>query len=105
MAVKSDGGSSSYYELKFPKELIKKALEEAESTDSPTVVIETEDVIRYALANDFDRGNIFKCMVRITSLEAGLGKAGNDALYDANKVVYSALKMQRHYKDGLANKN
>lgn len=98
MAFKSDGGSSDYYKIGIPVQKIKAALEEAERGGSDKVIVETEDIIRYALNNDFDRGNIFKCLVRITSLENGLGKAGNSALYDVNKVVYSASKMQRHYK-------
>lgn len=96
MKVKSDGGSSSYYEINIPPHILSEALDRYEKTGK--CFIETEDIIRNALNNDFDRGNIFKCMVRITSLENGMGKEGNDALYDASKVVYSALKMHRHYK-------
>lgn len=95
-AVKSDGGSSSYYEIELPPELLTRALERHAQTGR--CYIETEDIIRYALGNDFDRGNIFKCMVRIKSLESGKGKAGNTALYDASKIVYSAEKMKAHYK-------
>ena len=96
---KSDGGSSDYYQIKFPVDILLEAAEKAVEEGKSHAIIETEDVIRYALDNDFDRGNIFKCMVRITSLENGLGKAGNDALYDASKIVYSAEKMRRHYKE------
>ena len=96
---KSDGGSSAYYQIKFPVELLLEAAQKAAEEGESHAIIETEDIIRYALDNDFDRGNIFKCMVRITSLENGLGKAGNDALYDASKIVYSAEKMRKHYKE------
>lgn len=95
MEVKSDGGSSSYYEINLPIELIKKALARYEETGR--CYIEAEDVIRHALGNDFDRGNIFKCLKRITSLEQGVGKAGNTALYDANKIYYSATKIRDFY--------
>ena len=96
---KSDGGSSDYYQIKFPVDILLEAAQKAVEEGKSHAIIETEDIIRYALDNDFDRGNIFKCMVRITSLENGLGKAGNDALYDASKIVYSAEKMRRHYKE------
>lgn len=95
VGVKSDGGSSSYYEIHLPPELVKEAY--TRFTQTGRCFIETEDIIRYGLANDFDRGNIFKCMVRITSKEAGHGKVGNTAEYDANKVFYTAEKMCKHY--------
>lgn len=96
---KSDGGSSAYYQIKFPVGLLLESAQKAVEEGKSHAIIETEDIIRYALDNDFDRGNIFKCMVRITSLENGLGKVGNDALYDASKIVYSAEKMRRYYKE------
>lgn len=99
MAVVSDGGSSSYYEIELPIGLIRSVLDRYEEVGR--CYIETEDIIRYALGNDFDRGNVFKCLKRITSLEEGKGKAGNSALYDANKVLYSAQKIQKHYQNAI----
>jgi hypothetical protein len=96
MAVKSDGGSSSYYEIHLPVSILEGALLRYQETGK--CFIETEDIIHHALGNDFDRGNIFKCLKRITSLEEGQGKDGNSALYDANKVVYSANKVKKRYE-------
>lgn len=74
--IKSDGGSSSYYTF-------------YRDDGSP---METEEVIRCLVGNDFDLGNVIKASRRIHEEEKGTGKAGNDALYDWNKILYTAQK-------------
>lgn len=90
-AIKSDGGSSTYYDIALPDglldELIRRKQDEGQS------YIKTEEIIHLGLGNDFDAGNIFKCLVRMESLKQGKGKAGNSLEYDANKVLYSAKKI------------
>lgn len=84
-AIKSDGGSSSYYDIVLPDWLIKKITERK--------YIKTEELIE-VLGNDFDIGNILKCTIRINSLRNGKGKEGNTVTYDANKIIYSANKLK-----------
>ena len=92
-AIKSDGGSSTYYDIALPDglfdELIRRKQNEGQA------YIKTEEIIELGLGNDFDAGNIFKCLVRMESLKQGKGKAGNSLEYDANKVLYSAKKIAR----------
>lgn len=75
--IKSDGGSSDYYKIKLPKRILK-------DNGDGTVTIETGDIIRYALSNDFNLGNIFKVLIRWGK------KDGIDYQYDRNKIVYFA---------------
>lgn len=75
--IKSDGGSSDYYKIKLPKRILK-------DNEDGTVTIETGDIIRYALSNDFNLGNIFKVLIRWGK------KEGIDYQYDRNKIVYFA---------------
>lgn len=73
--IKSDGGSSDYYKIKLPKRILK-------DNGDGTFTIETGDIIRYALSNDFNLGNIFKVLIRWGK------KDGIDYQYDRNKIVY-----------------
>lgn len=94
-AIKSDGGSSTYYDIAIPTSLL---VEMAERRNEDGLsYIKTEEIIELGLGNDFDAGNIFKCLIRMQSLKNGKGKAGNDLEYDANKVVYSAKKIAKRY--------
>lgn len=88
-AIKSDGGSSSYYDIQLPDWLIGLIIERR--------YIKTEELIE-VLGSDFDLGNIIKCAVRINSLQNGVGKAGNDVTYDSNKIIYSAGRLKERYK-------
>lgn len=88
-AIKSDGGSSSYYDIQLPDWLIDLIIERR--------YIKTEELIE-VLGSDFDLGNIIKCAVRINSLQNGVGKAGNDVSYDANKIIYSAGRLKERDK-------
>lgn len=75
--IKSDGGSSGYYQL----EIVNRATGEK-------FHCEMGDVIASVYGNDFDMGNVAKAMRRILLDRQGKGKEGNDSLYDANKCVY-----------------
>lgn len=88
-AIKSDGGSSSYYDIQLPDWLIDLIVERR--------YIKTEELIE-VMGSDFDLGNIIKCAVRINSLKNGVGKAGNDVSYDANKIIYSAGRLKERDK-------
>ena len=84
-AIKSDGGSSGYYKL----EIVNRATGEK-------FQCEMGDVIASVFGNDFDMGNIAKAMRRIYMDSLGMGKEGNDALYDAKKCTYfSNVLVQR----------
>jgi hypothetical protein len=84
-AIKSNGGSSSYYDIQLPAYLIEQIKERG--------YIKTEELIE-VLGSDFDLGNIIKCAVRINSLKNGVGKEGNSVEYDANKIIYSAHRLK-----------
>ena len=88
-AIKSDGGSSGYYDIQLPNWLIDLIIERR--------YIKTEELIE-VLGSDFDLGNIIKCAVRINSLQNGFGKAGNDITYDSNKIIYSAGRLKERDK-------
>lgn len=99
-AIKSDGGSSDYYKIKIPKDRIGNLPDEflgdfIKKNESGDYYIETEDIIKYALGNDFDLGNIFKCSVRVHSASKGGGKLGNTNEYEYKKIKYTADKMLR----------
>lgn len=74
--IKSDGLSSSYYSLMINGNSV-----------------ETEDVIRDVFGNDFDFGNVLKCLVRMYGAKQGAGKAGASIEYDGNKIHYSINKI------------
>lgn len=65
--IKSDGGSSSYYEL-------------------PKWASEIQDLIEYKNMS-FALGNIFKACYRFGE------KDGTDQLYDLNKIIFFAERM------------
>lgn len=88
-AIKSNGGSSSYYDIHLPDWLIDLIVERR--------YVKTEELIE-VMGSDFDEGNILKCLVRINSLKKGVGKQGNDVTYDANKIVYSANRLKERDK-------
>jgi len=84
-AIKSDGGSSSYYDIPIPDWLVGLIVERR--------YIKTEELIE-VLGGNFDEGNILKCLVRINSLRNGKGKEGNSVDYDCNKIIYSANRIK-----------
>lgn len=83
--IVSDGGSSSYYKL--PNSLVEKVVQTSE--------LQTEDIVEHVFDNDFDFGNIFKTLVRLHGLSKGVGKAGNTAQYECNKILYSIKKIDK----------
>lgn len=87
--VKSDGGSSSYYQLNI-----------VNRKTGETFSCEMGDVIASVYDNDFDMGNVAKAMRRIAQDRKGLGKEGNDSLYDANKCVYFSEMLVQSAKLG-----
>ena len=84
-AIKSDGGSSKYYDIPIPDWLLDNIRDRG--------YLKTEELIE-VLGSDFDLGNIIKCAVRINSLKNGVGKEGNSVAYDANKIIYSANRLK-----------
>ena len=81
--VKSDGGSSSYYELTITNKT------------GESIKCETGDVIRALVGNDFDFGNCVKALRRMYLATLGKGKEGTDIPYDCNKVRYFLSEIER----------
>jgi len=90
--IVSDGGSSSYYDLPIPEELLNKILERKEEGGA---YIKTEEIIRYFFDNDFSFGTALKSLVRGFGASKGGGKAGNDLDYEMNKVAYYADQIKK----------
>lgn len=84
--VKSDGGSSSYYQLT----LTNKAGE--------TFNCELGDILRVIVNNDFDLSNIVKACRRASEASLGRGKEGATIEYDMNKVAYFAKEFAHWHK-------
>lgn len=89
--VKSDGGSSSYYDLKLSKKTIDFIKENG--------YVKTEQIIKDVFDNDFDFGNAFKSLIRLYGITKGAGKAGNSAHYESNKIKYSLDKITSSLED------
>lgn len=90
--LKSDGGSSLYYDLPIPQKLLDTLVERSERG---SCYIKTEEIITHLLANDFDYANLFKSLVRCKGLQDGSGgKAGNTVDYECNKMAYSVEKIR-----------
>lgn len=95
--VKSDGGSSSYYDLPLSDKLMQDLFDRWEAGKAH---IRTEELIREIFGNDFDFGTAFKSLVRARGASLGAGKEGNDIVYETNKVQYYAKKIgEVHGKD------
>ena len=84
--IKSDGKSSSYYNLVLNARLVKKLKAQLEAGEP--LNLETGDIIELMFGNDFDFGNIEKALRRIFEAKHGRGKAGVDIKYDINKCHY-----------------
>ena len=77
------GGSSSYYTV------------EIKNTTTPyrlTYTAECNDIIE-ALGMSFAEGNAFKAIWRTAAARQGKKKKGNNAVYDAEKVVFFGERM------------
>lgn len=84
LPIKSDGGSSAYYRFSITSSITRETME-----------VETGDVIRHMVGNDFDLGNIIKACRRIHQAKQGKGKDGTDVEYDANKIAYFAEQLKK----------
>lgn len=92
--VKSDGGSSSYYDIPLPPEFIATLMERLEEGNPH---VRTEELIRYVFGNDFSFGTGFKSMVRAYGITQGGGKQGNDINYECSKIEYYAKNIRAQY--------
>jgi len=91
--VKSDGGSSSYYELPLPGYLVDKL--NVQYDEGKPLTMETGDVIKMLVDNDFDAGNIIKALRRVMLASKGGGKEGVDIEYDLKKIEYFTNEIRR----------
>lgn len=91
--IKSDGKSSSYYDLVLSEKTKKFIAENG--------YVKTEHLIYDIFGNDFDFGNAFKSLVRAYGITQGGGKAGNNTQYEVNKIIYSANKIVEYKGDDL----
>ena len=76
------GGSSDYYKVEVTHPTTSHDVYDAECND----IIE-------ALGLDFAEGNIVKAIWRIAKARQGAGKGGNSATYDAEKVLFFAVRV------------
>lgn len=88
--IKSDGGSSSYYDLELPAWLLY-TLNERQKEGK--CYIKTEEMIAAFFGNDFSFGTLLKSLVRAWGIKIGAGKAGNDMKYETGKIRYYADKI------------
>lgn len=96
--VRSDGGSSSYYDIPLPEWLVQTILQR-HMEGSP--FIKTEELIEVVFGNDFDFGTLLKSAVRGYGAMHGGGKAGNDVPYEMNKVIYYSGKVKDKFARGI----
>lgn len=99
--IASDGGSSTYYDIKLPQWLLRK-LDDREGCVGG-VYIKTEELIE-VLGSDFDEANILKCLIRAVGARKGGGKMGNSLRYECNKIKYSTdrlLERAERYKEPI----
>lgn len=94
--IKSDGGSSSYYDLPLSDKLVQKI---NQRMDMGQAFIKTEEIIQEVFGNDFSFGCLFKSTVRAKAIEDGGGKEGNDMGYEVNKITYYANKIEEDHRD------
>jgi len=88
--IKSDGGSSSYYDLPVAEWLLY-TLNERQKEGK--CYIKTEEMISAFFGNDFSFGTLLKSLVRAWGIKVGAGKAGNDMKYETGKIRYYADKI------------
>jgi len=93
--VKSDGGSSSYYQLEV---LVPAANCITVTPQVIKVQFETGDVVKALVDNDFDLGNVLKAMRRVHLAAQGKGKEGTSIEYDMKKIEYFIKKWYDNYQ-------
>lgn len=94
--IKSDGGSSSYYDLNIPEWLLY-TLNERQKEGK--CYIKTEEMISAFFGNDFSFGTLLKSLVRAWGIKIGAGKAGNDMKYETGKIRYYADKILEQHEE------
>src|SRR5690606_21752565 len=94
--IKSDGGSSAYYDLPLSDKLVELILQRKEEGGA---FIKTEEIILEVFDNDFDAGNSFKSLVRAWQTTKGGGKEGNTLSYELKKIRYSLNKSEERFKE------
>ena len=89
--IKSDGGSSSYYDLQLPDDVVKFITENK--------YVKTEQLIDCIFQDSFNFGTLFKSVIRGNGCVVGKCKEGNDIEYEMNKVIYCANQIKTKYKN------
>lgn len=89
-AIRSDGGSSSYYDIPIPDWLFDSIYQRRYTENC---YIKTEELIEI-LGDSFNQGTILKSLIRLNSLLNGIGKAGNNVEYECNKIIYYANRIK-----------
>lgn len=95
LPIKSDGGSSAYYDIDIPQWLIDEMQTRLEQEGK--AYVKTEELIEVIFGNDFNFGTLFKSTVRAYGCSVGRGKAGNDICYETNKVKYYSDKINSRF--------
>ena len=88
-AIKSDGGSSKYYDIEIPEHYLQMIKDSG--------VMKVEYLIHILFDNDFDFGCAFKALVRAKGITDGAGKEGNTLKYELNKISYYSDKIEEKY--------
>lgn len=91
--IKSDGGSSTYYDIPLSQKILDKIIERSMEGNC---YIKTEEIIEM-LGSDFEIGNIAKACVRAAKTMRGEGKEGNDIPYEARKIMYSGNRLLERF--------
>lgn len=94
-AIKSDGGSSTYYDIPLPEWLVARIVPRYLDGHA---YIKTEELIEVAFNSDFDAGNVLKSLVRLFGAFNGAGKAGNSVDYEKRKIEYSVNKLAQRFE-------
>jgi len=93
--IKSNGGSSTYYDIPLTQKILDKILERSMEGNA---FIRTEEIIE-VLGSDFEIGNIAKACVRAAKTMHGEGKEGNDVPYEARKIMYSGNRLLERFEE------
>lgn len=93
-AIKSDGGSSTYYDIPLPEWLVSRII--GRYVDG-NAYVKTEELIEVMFNSDFDAGNVLKSLVRLFGAFNGAGKAGNSVSYERKKIEYSVNKLEQRF--------
>ncbi|ATN93537.1 hypothetical protein [Pseudoalteromonas phage J2-1_QLiu-2017] len=95
VAVKSDGGSSSYYDFPVDKKLLTSLIDRWYNGESH---IKTQELIEM-FGSDFDFGTALKSLVRAYKVTRGGGKVGNDLNYELGKVDWYVNRIRERFSE------